>query len=62
MKIADDKKSCVIGSVEGVNIAPITVEPSTTYFHNDNIFSPDIIPVKPSISWKIGIWKAKPVL
>jgi hypothetical protein len=50
MKIADDKQSCVTGSVEGVNTAPIIVEPNTTYFQNANIFLPDTMPVKPSIS------------
>ena len=62
IKIADDKHNCVIGSVDGVNIAPIIVEPKTTYFHSDSIFLPDTTPVKPSISWKIGIWKARLVL
>jgi|TARA_E500000178_G_scaffold140166_1_gene139825 hypothetical protein len=50
IKIADDKHNCVIGSVDGVNIAPIIVDPKTTYFHSDSIFLPDTMPVKPSIS------------
>jgi len=50
MKIANDKQSCVIGSVDGVNIAPIIVDPNTTYFQSANIFSPDITPVKPNIN------------
>ena len=62
IKIADDKHNCVIGSVEGVKTAPTIVEPRTTYFQSDNIFLPDKTPVKPNISWKIGIWKAKLVL
>jgi hypothetical protein len=61
-KIARDKQSCVIGSVDGVSIAPSIVEPNTTYFQSVNIFLPDNNPVKPINNWKIGIWKAKLVL
>ena len=55
VKIAKDKHNCVIGSVDGVNIAPSIVEPNTTYFQSVNIFLPDNIPVKPKISCTIGI-------
>ena len=46
-KIARDRQSCVIGSVDGVSIAPSIVEPNTTYFQSVNIFLPDSNPVKP---------------
>lgn len=48
-KIAEDKKICVIGSVDGVSIAPTIVEPKTTYFHISNICLPDTTFNKPRI-------------
>ena len=47
-KIAEDSNICVIGSVEGVKIAPIIVEPNTTYRHEESIFSLVTIPVNPN--------------
>jgi hypothetical protein len=50
IKIAKDKQICVMGSVDGVKMAPIIVEPSITYFQSANIFLPENTPVKPNIS------------
>ena len=59
--IDEDKRSMVIGSVDGVKIAPATAEAITTNLHADNIFFQEIIPKKPKINCRIGNWKAKPV-
>ena len=61
-KSADDINICVTGSVDGVITADIIVEITTTYFHADNIFCPDMIFKKPKINCIIGTWNDKPVV
>ena len=60
--IARDKQRCVIGSVDGVTIAPIIVDPTITYFHKPNICSLEIKFVKPNTNCRSGIWKVIPVV
>ena len=48
-------KICVMGSVEGVIIAAKIVDITTTYFHNESIFLPEIIPKNPKTNCKTGI-------
>ena len=60
--IAKDNNNCVKGSVEGVKIAPRTVETNITYRHAFNICLGDTIFNNPNKIWRIGIWKANPVL
>lgn len=45
---APDNKSCVIGSVDGVIMAPRIVAITTTYFHDLSIDLPEIIPNNPT--------------
>ena len=54
MKIADDKQSCVTGSVEGVNTAPTTVEPRITYLQTENIVAPDTTRNRPKATCNTG--------
>ena len=46
-KSATVNNNCVMGSVDGVNIADNIVDKTTIYFQIDNIFSPEIIPKSP---------------
>ena len=45
-----DKRSIVMGSVDGVKIAPAIAEAITTNLHADNIFFQEIISKKPKIN------------
>jgi hypothetical protein len=45
--ITPDNNNCVIGSVEGVNTAPIIVAIKTTYFQYSSICLPEITPSTP---------------
>ena len=62
IKIAKDSNNCVNGSVEGVNIAPRTVETNIIYLHAASICFGDTIFNNPIKIWIIGIWNANPVL
>ena len=61
-KIAQDKSSCVIGSVEGVSIALKIVANSKIYLHDSNIWFEEIMFMRPSTICIIGTWNANPVL
>ena len=56
------KKSCVIGSVDGVTTAATIVDRTITYFQADNIFWPVTIPDIPNNTWTIGTWNTSPVV
>jgi len=60
--IANESKSWVKGSVEGVKTAPIIVERSIIYRHALSICLTETILSKPNKTWIIGIWNANPVL
>jgi hypothetical protein len=53
--IAPVNNNCVIGSVDGVKIALITVAIIVTYFQRLNILLLDIIPKTPKIICTTGI-------
>ena len=50
LSIAEDNNNCVIGSVDGVKIAPKIVDPNTIYFQAANMVSLVTIPDKPTIN------------
>jgi hypothetical protein len=62
ISIASDKHSCVIGSVEGVTIAPIIVDPTSVYFQSFSIWPLVTTFVKPKTTCKSGIWNVTPVV
>ena len=45
-----DRRSIVMGSVDGVKTAPATAEAITTNLHADNIFFQEMISKKPKIN------------
>ena len=50
-KVMDvERRSIVMGSVDGVKTAPAIAEPITTNLHVDNIFYQEIISKKPKIN------------
>ena len=55
-------KSCVIGSTEGVRIAPITVDAKVTYLQTENISLLEKIFKAPRTTCITGSWNVKPVL
>ena len=60
--MAEDKSSCVIGSVEGVSTALRMVAIKKIYFQDFSIWAEGMAPIRPSIICITGIWNAKPVL
>ena len=62
MKSANDSNNCVIGSAEGVKMAPKIVEKSKIGRQIPNIIRAFTIFVKLRTTWTIGNWKTSPVL